>query len=485
MPDFKLQQSQRAQLSAQQILTSQLLQLPLLNLEQRIYDELQDNPVLELVEEKHESVSERDDSDDMDEHGDGMFDSVERFEPGRDKTAKAEERSSDQDQALPNFTIDRTPKEHFFQAVQEDSLEEHMLRELSLREDLDQDDLLIAAEVFGNLDDDGYLPDGAAFIVDSLESNHGLIADVSDVNRIIDIVSRMEPAGIGVASLRERLIVQLESRRGDLSPRLYADAVGVLHHHFDDLLNNRHEKILREMQISPARLEAVVNLVVTLDPHPYSEPSGTSQYIVPDFVVTYEEGKLTASLNDRSNLSVRVSEAYREMLGNRSIPRADRSFVRQNVHKAKEFTSAIAQRRHTLLSVIRALMEFQYDFFVSGPSVLHPLTMKEVAQKTGFDLSTISRAVNGKYVQTRFGTFELKYFFSGGMTTEDGEEMSTRLVKARLKQMIEQENPSKPLSDDRLAGMLEEKGIKVARRTVAKYREQMQIPVARLRKKIF
>ncbi|MEC9486686.1 MAG: RNA polymerase factor sigma-54 [Prosthecochloris sp.] len=487
MPDITLQQSQRAQLSVQQILSSQLLQLPLQQLEQRIYDELQENPMLELVEEKDSSVAEQGDDDPDAEAIPGeMFDSVERFEPSSSSSEHTrDEKSKEQDVSLPNFTVDRTPRDNFVQAVQHDSFEEGMLRELALKEGIGPHQLLIASEILGNLDEDGYLHDAPAMVQESLQANHGIDADDGEVIEMMHVIQRMDPPGIAVSDLRERLLVQLDvSTGGERSPAA-RNAATVLEEHFDDLLNNRHDKIVRRLHLTPAQLEEAVGVITSLDPHPFSAETGSGGYIVPDFIVTYEQGRLVAVLNDRSNLSVQVSDAYRDVLKNRSVPKQDRQFVRQKLNRAKEFSSAIAQRRHTLLKVIEALMQFQYGFFVAGPEKIVPLVMKDVAEKTGFDLSTISRAVNGKYVQTRFGTFELKYFFSGGMTTGEGEEMSTRIIKQHLKEMIEAEDSRKPLSDDRLAGMLEKKGIRIARRTVAKYREQMQIPVARLRKKIF
>ncbi len=490
MPDFKLQQSQRAQLSAQQILSSQLLQLPLLHLEQRIYDELQENPMLELIEEKHESVDETGEQNGEeydDDDGGAMFDSVDRFEPQNDKPPgpDTKESAKESQEGVLHFTIDTTPRENFIQAVQHDSFEERMLRDLSLREDIGPLELLVASEILGNLDDDGYLAEGPEIVADGLLSNHGVEVELRDIERIQHIIQRMDPPGIAVASLRERLLVQLGQKQASESSGAAIIARKILESHFDDFLNNRYEKIVKRMQIRPAQLEAAIEVIAALDPHPFVVYQDTGDYIMPDFIVTYEDGHLTAVLNDRSNLSVQVSDAYRDVLKNRKMPKSDKQFVRQKINRAKEFASAIAQRRHTLMSVIKALMEFQYGFFVSGPSMLVPLGMKDVAEKSGFDLSTISRAVNGKYVQTRFGTFELKYFFSGGTVTDEGEELSTRIVKQYLQQMIGAEDPKKPLSDDRLAQMLEEKGVRIARRTVAKYREQMQIPVARLRKKIF
>lgn len=480
MADIRLQQSQRTQLSSQQILGSQLLQLPLLHLEQRIYDELQENPMLELVEEKNESVDTADAGDD-DADRDDMFDSEDRFD-GTGSDTSGEKR--DDAEGVMQFTVDNRPREHFIQAVQHDSCEEQLLKEFALQDGIGREEILIASEILGNLDEDGYLHEDLSVIVDGLDRN-GIDVDEKAVRSVLRKIRFLDPPGIAVSDIRERLLVQLEVKAGRHPSGAAFLASKILDRHFDDFLNNRYERIIKRLQIRPEQLEAAVEFIGSLDPHPFIASSGEGDYIVPDFLVTYENGRLTAVLNDRSTMSVQVSSAYADVLRKRSVPTEDRKFMRQKLNRAKEFTSAIAMRRHTLIKVIEALMRFQYEFFVKGPEKLVPLVMKQVAEETGFDLSTISRAVNGKYVQTRFGTFELKYFFSGSLPTDEGEELSTKIIKQDIRRLIGEEDPRKPLSDDRLAGILEDKGIRIARRTVAKYREQMQIPVARLRKKIF
>ena len=483
MPDIKLQQSQRAQLSFQQILSSQLLQLPLLHLEQRIYDELQENPMLELVEEKSESVDDSGGKSD-EEPDEDMFGSVERFEGEFTVAGETEKGKKDDAEGLLQFTFDNRPKESFIQAVQQDSCEEKLLKDLSLQEDIGTRELLIASEILGNLDDDGYLEDELAVVIEGLERN-GMEVEKREVKAVLKKICCLDPPGIAVRDLQERLLIQLEIKAAKNNSGAYQLASRILTNHYSDFLNNRYERILKRMQIRPDQLESAIDIIATLDPHPFVAAGSGGEYIVPDFIVTYEGGRLTAVLNDRSKMSVQVSEAYQDAMKKRDVPAEDRKFMRQKLNRAKEFTSAIAMRRNTLIKVIESLMSFQYDFFVTGPEKLVPLVMKDVAEKTGFDLSTISRAVNGKYVQTRFGTYELKYFFSGSLPTEEGEGLSTKIIKQYIQELVDAEDSAKPLNDDRLAGMLEEKGIKIARRTVAKYREQMQIPVARLRKKIF
>jgi len=279
--------------------------------------------------------------------------------------------------------------------------------------------------------------------------------------------------------------VQLSVFEGDHDPAAVEAARTVLEKAFDDFMNKRFDRLLKKLNLEKRQLEEASAVITSLDPHPggvFVDEGG--HYISPDFIVTYENGALVAVLNDRSSLSVRVSDEYREVLAKRKVPKEDRQFMRQKLQRAGDFVTALQIRRQTLLTVMEALLVTQAKFFIDGPGSLQPLVMKTIAEQTGYDISTISRAVNGKYVQTRFGVFELKYFFSSSLSTEEGEELSSRIIKQQLRELIEKENPAKPFSDDKLAELLGEKEVKIARRTVAKYREQMQIPVARLRKKI-
>ncbi|NTU96884.1 MAG: RNA polymerase factor sigma-54 [Chlorobiaceae bacterium] len=483
MPGIKLQQKQKTQLSAQQILGSQLLQLPLLSLEQRIYEELQENPLLELEEERKDSVD-----DSVTEAGlkesDEMFDSLDRFR----KSSLNERRESpspyEESDGRMSFTYDSSPKERFFQAVQHDSFHETLLRQLSLQEDIGRREIRIAVEVLGNLDSDGYLTEKDDVIIDSLELED-IEVNRKELESIIRRIRFLDPPGIAARNLRERLIVQLQAAEAKFDSKTCTTAALILREYFDDFLNRRFERILKKLGEPGERVEAAITAITSLDPHPGIFQDEGGHYVNPDFVVTYENGELTAVLNDRSSMSVRVSDRYRENLKNRKGPKEEKQFIRQNLQRANEFISAIETRRQTLMKVIEALMKRQYDFFLFGPSRLVPLGMKTIAADTGLDISTISRAANSKYVQTRFGVFELKYFFSGGISTEEGDDLSSKIIRQYIAEMIGAEDASSPLSDESLTEMLMKKGVNIARRTVAKYREQMHIPVARLRKKIF
>ena len=484
MVELRLQQRQTAQLSAQQVITSQLLQLPLGQLEQRIYEEVQENPMLEIVEERQpgeaalvaDQPSTATDSPEM-------FDSVARFDRTSLKERTDIPYKGEEAGVRQHFSSSGGSDERFFQAVQHDSFHEQLLRELSLQEGIDRREVLIAAEILGNLDGDGYLTEEPEVIIDGLEQA-GIETDEEEVRTIQKRIWYLDPPGVAVGNLGERLLVQLSVHEDKHDAQTVHTARTILREAFDDFLNKRFDRLQKKLNVDKRQLEAAIDLITSFDPHPGIFVDEGGHYISPDFVVTYENGALTAVLNDRSSLSVRVSDSYREALSSRKLPKADKQFMRQKLQRANEFATALQIRRQTLLKVMEALLETQGKFFIDGPRFLQPLIMKTVAERTGYDISTISRAVNGKYVQTRYGVFELKYFFSGSLSTDEGDEMSSRIIKQQLREIIDAESHSEPLSDDRLAELLSAKGVRIARRTVAKYREQMQIPVARLRKKI-
>ncbi|TCD48389.1 RNA polymerase factor sigma-54 [Chlorobium sp. N1] len=481
MPEFRLQQKQKALLSVQQILGSQLLQLPLVNLEQRINEELQENPLLEAVEGARDSVSELP----ADSSSGEMFDELDRFSKSSLKEQERQASREERRESMPSFSYEKGGGEHFFQAVQHDSFHETLLRQLTLQEDVGREEIQVAIEILGNLDEDGYFSEDPSVIVDGLRLGGLDEVEEQDVENMRRMILRLDPPGVAALDLRERLLTQLELSLRE-HPAADAEAArDILLNHYEDFIHRRFERLLKKLELPRARLEAAVAIITGLDPHPGVFVDEGGHYISPDFVVTYENGALSASLNDRSALSVRVSDEYRDLLKTRKGSKDDRQFIRRNLQKANEFKSALETRRQTLLKVIESLMKHQYRFFTDGPSFLQPLGMKTLAADTGLDISTISRAVNGKYVQTRFGVFELKYFFSGALQTDEGEDVSSKIIKQHLREMIEAEDGRKPLSDDSLAAALASKGFQIARRTVAKYREQLQIPVARLRKKIF
>ena len=483
MPDLRLQQKQKLLLSAQQILSSQLLQLPMLNLEQRIYEELQENPLLEVVEERKDTAGDVTDDGDREE-SDDMFDSVERFSKSSLKDRNEAPPPGESTEGRLSFTYESGPKERFFQAVQHDSFHEILLKQLALQEGVGRREVMIAIEILGNLDGDGYFTEEYSVIADSLQLE-GLDVSKKEFEKVLRKIWFLDPPGVAVKGLRERLLVQLEFFATRYDSKTYKLATRILRDYFDDFLHRRYELLLKKLADAAERVEAAIAIIIALDPHPGIFQDEGGHYITPDFVVSYENGELTAVLNDRSSLSVKVSDVYLDRLKNRKGQKEEKQFIRKNLQRAKEFASAIETRRQTLIKVIEALMKRQYGFFVYGPERVVPLGMKTIAAETGLDISTISRAVNGKYVQTRFGVFELKYFFSGGLSTEEGDDLSSKIIRQYITEMVKDEDSTHPLSDDRMTEMLMERGVHIARRTVAKYREQMQIPVARLRKKIF
>ena len=483
MPEIRLQQKQKLLLSAQQILSSQLLQLPMINLEQRIYEELQENPLLELVEERKDSAGDLIEESER-EAGDDMFDPLERFSKSSLKDRHEAPLSGEAAEGRLNSNYETPSKERFFQAVQHDSFHEILLKQLALQEGVGRHEVRIAIEILGNLDGDGYFTEEYGVIIDSLRLE-AIEVSKKEIERVVRKIWFLDPPGIAVRGLRERLLVQLEVVTGRYESKKSALAATILRDHFDDFMHRRYELLLKKLLEPKEMVESAISAIIALDPHPGIFQDEGGHYITPDFVVSYENGALTAVLNDRSALSVRVSDAYQDRLKNRKGQKEEKQFIRKNLQRAKEFTSAIETRRQTLLKVIEALMNRQYGFFISGPERLVPLGMKTIAADTDLDISTISRAVNGKYAQTRFGVFELKYFFSGGLATEEGDDLSSKIIKQYITEMVKEEEASTPLSDDSLTEMLMKRGVHIARRTVAKYREQMQIPVARLRKKIF
>ncbi len=483
MAEIKLQQQQKTLLSLQQILTSQLLQLPMLNLEHRIYEELQENPLLELVDEQKDTAGDLADGGDLGA-GEEMFDPVDRFNKSSLKERSDTQQTAERSEGRLSASYESGSKDRFFQVVQHDSFHEQLLRQLALCEGIGEREVRIAIEILGNLDPDGYFTEENQVVIDSMQFA-GYDVSEGEVEDMLRKIRFLDPPGVAARNLRERLLVQLQAREDRYEPNTYETATMILRDHFDDFLHRRFERILKKSGEAKSEIELAISAITALDPHPGIFQDEGGHYITPDFVVAYENGVLSAVLNDRSALSVKVTDRYQPILKNRKAPKEEKQFIRKNLQRAQEFTSAIETRRQTLLKVIAALLKWQYDFFIYGPEKIVPLGMKVIAAETDLDISTISRAVNGKYVQTRYGVFELKYFFSGGLSQEEGEDLSSKIIRQYIAEMVREENPDNPLSDDSMTEMLVKRGVHIARRTVAKYREQMQIPVARLRKKIF
>ncbi len=494
---LELHQKQKLQqkLSPQQIQYIKLLQLTTLDLEQRIKEEMEANPLLQEgadPEEDEEQPKER----------------LEREEPA-DETEPEDEFDWDE---LLNNADDLYGYKARVDHSGEDDREMPMPARTTVAEDLNdqlsfvalsEKERLIADQIIGSIDEDGYLRRPLESIVDDVMFNHGLELDEGDVEGVLHQVQRLDPVGIAARDLRECLLIQLDYLPEDAAGR--AVATRMLDEHYEAFTMKHFGKLKKRLGVDAAQLKEAFDLIQhRLDPKP-GEGSFTAQqnYITPDFTVRFVDGEFIITLNGRNAPQLHISRQYRQMLEKlraeqRSEQRADdqkngrrqdvddetREFLKDKFDSAKWFINSINQRRHTMTLVMDAIVQLQEDFFRYGEGHLKPMILKDIAGIIDMDISTVSRVVNGKYVQTEWGVYELKYFFSEGLETESGEEVSNKEVKAILEGIVEEENKTKPLSDAKLARRLEERGFKIARRTVTKYREQLGVPVARLRKEI-
>jgi RNA polymerase sigma-54 factor len=374
----------------------------------------------------------------------------------------------------------------------ESSFFDVVINQLGLLE-LDERKFKIAEQIVGSLDDDGYLRRELSSIVDDLAFRQNVITSDKEVEQIIKQIQHFDPPGVGARDLKECLLLQLQRKLHD--EKSVELAIQVLSKYFDEFTKKHYEKIQRGLNLTDLQLKDVINQIIKLNPRPggnVGEMNKAESYIVPDFYILNNGGILEISLNSRNAPDLRISEGYRDML--KDYDRASKKdrrqkeavlFIKQKIDSAKWFIDMIKQRQHTLLNTMDAIMKHQKEFFLTGDeTVMKPMILKDIAEKTNLDISTVSRVANSKFVQTEFGTFRLKFFFSESLSTDSGEEVSTREVKKILSNMIEAEDKLKPLSDEFLTDMLNEKGYNIARRTVAKYREMLNIPVARLRKEL-
>ncbi len=471
--------SQQQKLSPQQIQYQKLLQLNTLALEQRIKTELEINPILEEVEEEETIQDEKKDDDEPDERED--FDKEEfDLEDFMNDAADFE-----------GFKVNRSSDEEIYHPVApaRESLTEHLLKQLSMLE-LNENLFSLGEEIIGNLDDDGYLKRNLKDIVDELSMFTHIDVSTSDAENLLKRIQTFDPVGIASRTLQECLIVQLNNSPFDSYYKYLAQQL--LESYFDDFTKRRFDAIKQKMNLTDETIKTIVDLVQKLNPKPGEGniQSVELNQITPDFILEKEDDNFIITLNDRSMPSVTVSKTYLEMFNsnrkNKKNPREKETykFLREKFESAKWFIACIQQRRETLMKIMQAILERQYQFFEKGPKYLRPMIYKDIAEEIMMDISTISRVVNGKYVQSPMGIHELKYFFSEGLRTDSGEEVSNKHIKERLKELIEQEDKQAPHSDDKLAEILNAEGIHIARRTVAKYREQLRIPVARLRRQI-
>lgn len=491
-----LQQKLLQKLSPQQIQLMKLLQVPTANLEERIKEELEENPALELDEEKHEDSGDetKDEFSEANteteyEEKDGSADEY------QDVDVSEYVHDGDDDVADYKLRDDNYPEEDEKKQLPfktETSFYEVLLDQLGLLK-LDDKEQKIAEQIVGSIDEDGYLRRDTSAIVDDLAFRQNIMATEEEVEAMIQRIQHFDPPGVAARDLQECLLLQLQRQKNE--GKNVEIAMQAIRKYFDEFTKKHYEKIQRGLGIDEDQLKEVMQQIVRLNPKPGGNVGGINKaesYVVPDFFILNNGGKLELTLNSRNAPELRISEGYRDMMkeydrGAKKDKRQKEAvlFIKQKIDAAKWFIDAIKQRQHTLLSTMTAIMNHQHDFFVTGDeTTLKPMILKDIAEKTGLDISTVSRVANSKFVQTEFGTYRLKFFFSESLSTESGEEVSTREVKKILSDLIEAENKKRPLSDERLTELLQEKGYNIARRTVAKYREQLNIPVARLRKEL-
>ncbi|MFM9052133.1 MAG: RNA polymerase factor sigma-54 [Bacteroidota bacterium] len=485
-----LQQRLLQKLSPQQIQLMKLLQIPVANLEQRIKEELQENPALEEGAEEDEE----DYKADSDESPDDDVSDDEEISDREDDISLDEYLSDDEipeyKTSVNNNSPDDDRKEVPF-AVQA-NFQEQLLSQLYTL-DLDDREYHIAEQLIGSIDDDGYLRRELTALVDDLVFSQNISSTVEELEHILKAIQTLDPPGVGARTLQECLLLQLE-RKGDKRPGIPL-AKKILQKRFDDFTKKHYERIERDLGITEAELKDANNEILRLNPRPGNATSSgqrSVEHIIPDFLLSNNDGILELTLNSRNAPELKVSREYREMLDHYSKDKKNTKsnkdaiqFVKQKLDAAKWFIDALQQRQHTLLETMRAIMNYQYEYFLEGdPRKLKKMVLRDIAEKVSMDISTVSRVANSKYVQTHFGTYLLKSFFSEGLQTESGEEVSSKEVKQILLDCIGSEDKRHPLTDDALTKILNEKGYNIARRTVAKYREMLDIPVARLRKQL-
>ena len=485
MLDQKLQQKLLQKLSPQQIQMIKLLEVPAMQLEQRIKKELEENPALEEGPEEDEIPDEE--NDDVDE---------EQAEREQEEFA-LDDYLNDEDIPDYRLQINNTSKDDErrdeIPYASGASFHENLIQQFNMRVDTEREEIL-GEYIIGNIDDDGYLRREVENMVDDLAFLQNITTTAEELNAVLQIIQDLEPAGVGARDLRECLLLQIE--RKDQSHPSVALTKTVLTDFFEEFSRRHYEKIMSRLGKSEEEMKAVIDEVLKLNPKPggsFNDPyTKSAQHIIPDFILKESDGGLELSLNNRNIPELKVSRGYSEMLESYSRDRKAGKqnkdavmFVKQKLDAARWFIDAMRQRQNTLLLTMNAILEYQKEYFVEGDDTkLKPMILKDVAEMTGLDISTVSRVANSKYIQTHFGIYPLKFFFSEGMQTDAGDEVSTREIKRILQECLNNEDKRRPLTDEKLTEILQEKGYQIARRTVAKYREQLNIPVARMRKEI-
>lgn len=483
-----LQQKLLQKLSPQQIQFIKLLQIPTVALDTRIKEELEENPALEdlSLTNMNEVAEEYPDHDEDDFNSSEQQEEFEEFNVDdylqedniNDYGSKYDQNGEEEDERreIP-FAVQRS----FFENLQ---------AQLDLVP-LTEKDFLIGKQIIGSLDDDGYLRRPILSLIDDLAFSQNVFADEDEVEEVLKVIQSFDPAGVAARDLQECLLIQLRKKEPSRSIK---KAIGIVEQHLDEFTRKHYDKLEKSLNMSSGELKEVIQEILKLNPKPgdSSEANTKELQIIPDFHIYNNDGVLILTLNARNAPELRVSRSYQEMFQHYDkAAKTDKKmreavqFVKQKLDSAKWFIDAIKQRQQTLLKTMNAIMHFQYEYFLTGDERnLKPMILKDIAEQISMDISTVSRVANSKYVQTEFGTFLLKSFFSEGIQLESGEEVSNKEVKKILEECIGNEDKRNPLADERLTEILKEKGYNIARRTVAKYREAMNIPVARLRKEL-
>ncbi|HNP19465.1 MAG TPA: RNA polymerase factor sigma-54 [Fulvivirga sp.] len=477
MQRLGLTQSLQQKLSPQQIQFIKLLQIPTAELDQRVEEELEDNPTLEEGKEEPEETQ-----DDFEEEN-STDDDLDVDDYLRDDDISGYKMQGDGDNG----------EDRDMPIAMYSTLNEQLINQLGYLK-LDDHQYNIGKQLIGSIESDGYIRRDLDAIINDLAFSQNIETDIDEVEEVLRKIQTFDPAGIAARDLQECLLLQLERRADDQNVDVIVAKL-IIEQCFDEFTKKHYSKIMKKLDLEDEEyIKDAIELIRKLNPKPGGSSGGMArtQYLIPDFILTNDNGDLELSLNSRNAPELRVSRSYSEML--KAYDKSDKtdkklkdtvSFVKQKLDAAKWFIDAIKQRQHTLLNTMRAIIDYQYEYFLEGDeSKLRPMILKDIAEIIKMDISTVSRVANSKAIQTDFGIFPLKYFFSEGIATDSGEDVSSREVKNELKMIIEAEEKKKPLSDDKLEKMLNAKGYNIARRTVAKYREQLNIPVARLRKEL-
>ena len=465
--------SLQQKLSPQQIQMIKLLELPTVQLEQRIKQEIEDNIVLEEEERPAEDEEQQPQEISVDEY------------LREDDTPSYKSR-------INNFSKDDRQRPVYL--TEGRSLQEYLVEQLGYR-NLSERDMRLAVYLVGSIDEDGYLRRDLESVADDIAFTVGIETSAEELERILGIIHELEPAGIGARDLRECLLLQMDQMPVNTRARCLARKI--LTSYFDEFVKRHYEKLMARLQVSEEDFREAIAEIRRLSPKPgnlYAEGgTDTTPYIIPDFILDYQDGHFNLSMNSYNVPEVRVNRRYVEMIrdmvgADGKVKEQDREalqFVKSKIDSAKWFISAIKQRHDTLMRTMQTILDYQQEYFKDGDrSKLRPMILKDIADRTGLDVSTISRVVNSKYVQTQFGIILLKSLFSEAMQTDSGEEVSSYEIKNILQQCIDGEDKRHPLTDETLMDILNSKGYRIARRTVAKYREMLGIPVARLRRQI-